>query len=136
MLTNFDIENKMHKYEKFMGVYSKNTLPSKRKNGYYIVNMDDDKKGHNGTHWVMMYISSNGSKYFDSFGVPPPHQIYDYMIKPIEMGNIQIQDLNSDCCGWFCMYFIKELNKGRKFNSIYKDFNIGFGLLKNDNIVA
>lgn len=139
MLTNFDIAIEIKKMEipNFRGIYSKNFLPSIRKNGFYIVNLDDDKKGHNGTHWVCAYERGldKDSEYFDSFGVVPPKEILEFLSSPIKSNNKQIQDFeNSDACGWFCIYVIKQWNKGRAIDSIMNDFYDTL-LIRNDAIV-
>ena len=56
-LTNFQIENALKPIVKdFQGVYSKNRLPKTLKNGFYVINLEDDTAG-NGTHWTTLYIN-------------------------------------------------------------------------------
>ena len=51
---------------KFNGVYSRDNLPDKIKDGAYIINLDE--YSDIGTHWVALYVSNNDVTSFDSFG--------------------------------------------------------------------
>ena len=65
-LTNFEIikyENK----SRFNGVYSRDNLPNKIKDGAYVINLDE--YSDIGTHWIALYVKNNDITYFDSFGV-------------------------------------------------------------------
>ena len=83
-----------------------------------VVNNEDIPGIYGGTHWVAYY---NDPKYrtvefFDSFGLPPAQEIESYLAssnKVIEYNASQIQDKNSVLCGHFCIYYIKERNKGK-----------------------
>ena len=58
------------KYEnesRFNGVYSRDNLPNKIKDGTYVINLDE--YSDIGTHWIALYVKNNGVTYFDSFGV-------------------------------------------------------------------
>ena len=70
--TNFDLTNlQIQKYyqnePRFNGVYSRDDLHDKKKDGVYVINPD----GHSdiGTNWIALYILNNKVTYFDSFGV-------------------------------------------------------------------
>ena len=65
-LTNFEIHMYYQNEPKFIGVYSRNNLP-KIKNWVYIINLDKFKSV--GSHWITLYVNSNNTIYFDSFGV-------------------------------------------------------------------
>ena len=66
-LTNFEIQKYYQNEPKFNGVYSRDNLSVKIKDGAYIINLD----GYYdiGTHWVALYLNNNNVTYFDSFGV-------------------------------------------------------------------
>ena len=67
-LTNFKIK-KYYEYEpRFNGVYSRNNLPKRIKNGTYVINLDE--YADVGTHWIAFYVSNNEVIffYFDYFG--------------------------------------------------------------------
>ena len=115
------------------GVYSKDKLP----NGYtdntgIIINMADSNKS--GTHWVSVYVSNNTPIYFDSYGAVPPREVINYMEKINKKNWVinkqQIQSLQSGYCGYYCIYFIKEMSINKvnspsfKLNSFLKKFSI------------
>ena len=52
---------------RFHGVYSRNNLPNKIKDGAYVINLDE--YSDIGTYWITLYALNNNVVYFDSFGV-------------------------------------------------------------------
>ena len=66
-LTNFEIQKYYQNEPKFNGVYSRDNLPVKIKDGAYIINLDE--YFDIGTHWVALYVYNDGVTCFDSFGV-------------------------------------------------------------------
>ena len=66
-ITNFEIQKYYQNEPKSNGVYSRDNLPNKIKDGAYIINLD----GYSdvGTHWIAFYVKNNDINYFDSFGV-------------------------------------------------------------------
>ena len=68
-----------------------------------FVNIDNGQKG--GTHWCAFYIKDNKSYYFDSFGGQPDKFLLNQLPKPLIYHNYKIQDIDSQLCGSFCLYF-------------------------------
>ena len=66
-LTNFEIQKYYQNEPRFNGVYSRDNLPDKIKDGAYVVNLDE--YSDIGTHWIALYALHNIVTYFDSFGV-------------------------------------------------------------------
>ena len=54
-LTNFEIEAYCQNENRFNGVYSRDNLPDNRKDGAYIINLDEYSDV--GTHWVALYVN-------------------------------------------------------------------------------
>ena len=52
---------------RFNGVYSRDNLPNKIKDGAYVINLDE--YSNIGNHWIALYVKNNVVTYFDSFGV-------------------------------------------------------------------
>ena len=50
-----------------MGVYSRDNLPYKIKDGAYVINLDE--YSDIGTHWKLLYVNTKSVTYFDSFRV-------------------------------------------------------------------
>ena len=108
----------MEKYyqnkSRFKGVYSRDNLPQKMKDGSYIKNLDE--YADVGTHWIVLYISKNNNAiHFDSFGV---ERILKEITKFIGNKNIKtnifrIQAYDSIMCGYFCIRFIDSMLAGK-----------------------
>ena len=80
-----------------------------------IVNLDT-RLGP-GTHWAA-YRNIDGKycEYFDSFGLPMPIEVGLYMQqsgKPLEYSGDEIQERDSVLCGYWCLYYLLERQKGR-----------------------
>ncbi len=93
-----------------VGVYSKDELPTRRSVGSYYINMANDKdvdgKPLDGTHWVFARIfNKKEAIYFDSFGVDMPAEVRTFLkpFEPIPFNNREIQDIQSEHCGLFCV---------------------------------
>jgi len=127
MLSNIDLENMAEKDGlDLIGVFSKDQLPTERRVGSYIVNMQDFDQGC-GSHWLTFKIFDNGKAiYFDSFGVIFPEEVGEFlkMFKPIAWNNRHIQDIKSENCGRFCLAFIKYFNDfDTKKNDVFEAYD-------------
>ena len=111
---------------RFNGVYSRDDLPHLRE-GFYVINLDDHKS--KGTHWTAFYYNpTNHSIYFDAFGFPPPEEV-ERKIKPYTFNDIDIQDIDSSACGYYCIAFIKFLSNHK---DKYKAFETFINLFSED----
>ena len=66
-LTNFEIQKYYKNEPRFNGVFSRNNLHKKIKDGTYVKNFDE--YADIGTHWIALFGKRNEIVYFDSFGV-------------------------------------------------------------------
>ena len=111
-LTKFEIQNCYQNEPGFNGVYSRNILPKKIKDGAYVINLDEyeDK----GTHWIALFCNRNEILYFDSFGVEHvPEEIKKFLRNKSIIANIfLIQANNSVLCGYFCIGVIDFMLAG------------------------
>ena len=64
-LTNFEIQKYYLNERRFNGVYSRNYLPKKIKDGVYVINLDE--YADVGTHWIALFFNRSEIVYFDSF---------------------------------------------------------------------
>ena len=117
-LTNFEIQI-YYKYElRFNGVFSRNNLFKKIKDGAYIINLDEYEDV--GTHWIALFCKKNEIVYFYSFGVEHiPEEIKEFIEKCPGKKNIKanifrIQENISIMCGYFCIGFIDFMLAGKK----------------------
>ena len=83
-----------------------------------------DDLGGPGTHWVCCW---GGTEYFDSFGLPPPAEWEIELIlegkKTFLRNDNQLQWEFSVRCGYYCLLFLNERNKGRSFREILSMFS-------------
>ena len=59
--------------------------------------------------------------------MPPFQKIVDQARKKnliLLHQNDQIQNINTTTCGYFCLYFLNEMSKGRSYYDLLKVFNI------------
>lgn len=80
-----------------------------------VANVDESTKP--GSHWIAIYVDSSGNGvFFDSYGLPPAvsHHIdrirrncrfYEWNIQ-------QLQSIDSDVCGHFCIDFLFYMSCG------------------------
>jgi hypothetical protein len=114
-LTNFDIANICNRIGvKLNGIFMKDELSSNLEDGNYIINLQNHNQS--GSHWCCFVKSKNCIYYFDPFGaVMPQNQldIFKANHENIYYSNIQIQDMKSILCGYFCilyLYFVSRMN--------------------------
>ena len=123
-----------------------------------------NEDGSVGTHWVCISNMPLASiQYIDSFGAPPNEAILKFLrrarmrVPTLKMANdgyraktdhrrdkiqpkrivyntMQVQDLDSSACGYFCVYVAKMLIKGRRLIDVIMDMN-PFKTWLNDTLV-
>ena len=102
----------------FRGVFSRDALPNRKyKNECGIVDLDDIQGP--GTRWTAYRITKKENEYFDSFGLPMPEEVADYLGKNTIYSPDELQDRNSIFCGLWCIYFLFERQKGTPFFKSY-----------------
>ena len=116
----------------FLGVYPANKIPTNNNGKFpycFVANMDTASKP--GSHWVAVYIPSQGVvEYFDSFGKWPPANrtlfrflrtfptIRKLAIKNKGNGNVGVQSTNENSCGAHTIFFIRSRIIGQSFHQI------------------
>ena len=80
-----------------------------------IINLDTQTG--NGTHWVAYRnIDDTVCEYFDSFGLIMSKEIKNYLKtsgEKLVYSSDEIQGRNSVLCGYWCLYYLLERQKGR-----------------------
>ena len=115
----------------------KDIKPDNINGNYIIVNtLNRDEAGANG-HWVCIVNKPNENivEYHDSFGEPPNNIVMNWLKttnKKIVRTTNEIQNINSQMCGSFCMcYCLRRYNDDEIYDILY-DFS--FDTKKNDDI--
>ena len=83
-----------------------------------FVNIDNGSQS--GTHWTCFYIKDKKSYYFDSSAVQPDKLPSNQLPKPIIYHNYEIQDINSQLCGSYCLYFFYLIERMNYYDTILK----------------
>ena len=112
-LTNFEIQKYYENEPRFNGVFSRNDLPKKIKDGAYVLNLDEYEDI--GTHWIALFCKKNEVIYFDSFGVEHiPEEIKEFIgNRNIKANIFRVQTYKSIMCGYFCIGFIDFILAGK-----------------------
>ena len=77
-LTNFELQKYYKNEPRFNGVFSRNNLSKKFKDGAYIINLDEYVNV--GTYWIALFCKKNEIVYFHSFGVEYiPNEIKEFI---------------------------------------------------------
>ena len=134
LLTNSEIQKYYQNEPRFNGVYSRDNLPNKTKDGTYEINLDE--YSDLGTHWIVLQALNSNVTYFDNFKVQRiPQEIKIFIDKSILVTSIFIiQAYDSVMRGCFCIGFIDFMLKGKNltdFTNLFSPNNFN----KNDNII-
>ena len=126
-MSNYDLLN----WCKYLNIPINNVLsrdessPHNHMQALFIYNLEPSYMS--GSHWVATYVKNGIINYFDSFGMPPFQEIVNHAKRKnmtLLHQNDQIQNLLTTTCGYFCLYFLNEMNKGRSYYDSLKVFNI------------
>jgi hypothetical protein len=117
MMWSKEIVNKLKHIKHFGGVYALDQLPINVKFPIGII-INTDPQDQPGSHWVAIYIDSDGiGEYFDSYGLPPLNdEFYKFLFNNCPNGyfynNITLQCIECVTCGKYCVaYLICRLYK-------------------------
>ena len=74
-LTNFEVQKYYQNEPRFNGVFSRNNLPKTKKDGAYVINLDE--YADVGNHSIALFCNRNEVFYFDRFG-------FEHVLEQIE----------------------------------------------------
>ena len=133
-LTNFEIQAYHQNEPRFNGVYPRDNLHDKIKDGVYVINLDE--YSDIGTHWVALYVNSKTMTYFDSFWVEHiPKEVKKFINNKNIIANIfRLQAYDSVMCGCFRIGFIDFMLKGNNLTDFINLFSPN-NFKKNDDII-
>ena len=119
---------------RFNGVYSRDNLPNKIKDGAFVINLDE--YSDIGTHWVALWVNINNVTYFDSFGVAHiPKETKTFIKnKNVKTNVFRIQAYDSIMCAYFCIAFIDFMLKGKNLTEYTNLFSPN-DFKKNDDAI-
>ena len=77
-IANFEIQKYYQNKPRYNGVFSRDTMPKKIKDGAYVINLDD--YADVGTHWIALFCNRSEIVYLDSFSVEHvPEKIKEFV---------------------------------------------------------
>ena len=119
---------------RFNGVFSRDNLPKKIKNGAHIINLDEH--ADTGTQWIALFCKKYEVIYFDSFGVEHiPEESKEFIgNKNIKANIFRVSANNSVMCGYFCTAFIDFMLAGKKLIDCTDLFS-PYDFNKNESII-
>jgi hypothetical protein len=132
-LTDTELRELLNRYQiPCNGIYIKDELPSRLKNGAWIINLNGQ------SHWTALIINGPNHYYFDSYGVVAPIDVEERISKHYKYSQVDIQDLNSSSCGWYCIAFLRFMyqhgNSDKSYESFVKIFTKD--TVKNEKILG
>jgi hypothetical protein len=110
-LTNGELSQlvKHYKIKKYHGAYIDDRMPTKLKNGFYIINLNGR------SHWTCLMKDGDKYYYFDSYGFVASQEVEDQIGEYI-YSDIDIQHLNSSSCGFFCIAWMRWMQNHKHKN--------------------
>ena len=123
-LSNTDIANyvKILKIRNFRGCYMRDELKNSRAKDIECGVLNLNLSNEAGSHWTCWFKVNNDKYYFNSFGLPPPKELVDYLVSPILFSTFQLQGMNDQNCGKWCLLILKKLNEGCDYVDLILSF--------------
>ena len=108
---------------KFNGLYARDNLPGKIKDGTHAFNLDE--YSDTGTHWIALYVNNKTVTYFDGFGAEPISKETKKFInnKNIIANIFRLQAHDSVMCGYFFIGFVDFMLKGKNLTDFTNLFS-------------
>ena len=118
--------------ETFIGVYALDHLPSpfemqEQRDRWFIV-CNCCPSTRDGRHWIAVFYDRGSVEFFDSFGLSP--DAYDermvrflddnsmMVTREVTYNNVQLQALDSDACGHYCVLYGVARSRGDTFHDV------------------
>ena len=116
-LSNTDFQKyvKILKINNFRGCYMRDELKNLRCNTVECGVLNLNLSNESGSHWTCWFKINRDKYYFNSFGLPPPKELVDYLGSPILYSTFQLQGMNDQNCGKWCLLILKNLNEGSDY---------------------
>ena len=126
----------------FLGTFPYDEIPKKPKSDVFSVVINTESGNEEGAHWLVLLYKKPHFYFLDSYGRSLYDQTFSgHFRKTIKkyIGNVRykfnkkwLQQLTSNSCGAYCVYFIMETSK-KSIGNVLSVF--GDDLSKNDKFV-
>ena len=116
-LTDGEIKELVQQYKikNYRGAHIDDRMPQKLLNGFYIINLN----GH--SHWTCLLNDGGEFYYFDSYGFPASAEVEEQIGAYIH-SDVQLQDMNSSACGFYCLAWMKWMENEKNKKLAYSNF--------------
>jgi hypothetical protein len=139
-----ELNNRLRKIKNYAGSFARNELKKieiKIFPFFMVINLD--KRESKGTHWIALAIYQNDIFICDSLGgINPsralPIELIDFLDIIAHTRNLnmttQLQSIDSELCGKYCVLFIKQMSKNNSFCQFLLLFTAD--KIRNDSLVS
>ena len=138
MLVTYQIDNFLRKNDNYLGTFPLDRLPDLPKKFPKSIIINTDQSNKPGDHWIAIVLTEKHAYYFDSFGLGIVDQEIQQFLLPrysnIIFNSLCIQHILSDKCGYYCIYFVKNVHNFKSYYKFLSNFMID-NLMLNDCIV-
>lgn len=121
----------------FLGTFPCDIQPDVEGLKSFSLVFNESKHDDEGSHFVCVYATEDKIYYFDSMGLSLENDYIKMFVfscgRPAVLSNVQLQSLNSNMCGFFCICFLLYMSLGMNFKNFFKCFSSDLKL--NDIIV-
>lgn len=93
---------------RFHGVFPLNITPTYSSSNFAFT-MNTDTSNLPGTHWIAVLVRDNVGYVFNTFGLPPPLKLKNWLNQHCHKWSCNtriIQSYTSNLCGYFCLHFM------------------------------
>ena len=121
-ITNFKIQRYYQNEPKFNGVYSRDNLSNKIKDGTHVINFDEYVDI--GDHWIALFALNNDVTYFNNFAVENiPKEVKKFINNKNIIANIfRIKAYDPVMCEYFGFGIVGFLFKGKNLTDFTNIF--------------
>ena len=125
-----DLAKRMNVPLVFIGFKDELATEKLKYNKSYIINMenefDEDGERNTGSHYTCFQVNKYANDkveglYFDSFGMPPPKIVEEFVGMKLPYATKDIQSLMNSACGWYCLAFLHYINSDKGTGDLYTD---------------
>jgi hypothetical protein len=121
----------------FLGTFPCNIQPDVEGLKSFSAVFNESKHDEAGSHFVCVYATEEKVYYFDSMGLDLENDYIKMFVfscgRSVATKNVQIQSIDSNMCGFFCICFLLYMSLGLRFENFFNCFSRDLKL--NDIIV-
>ena len=127
ILSNLQINSILSKYQIFKGAFPADFVPLRERDVDQAFILNIDEIGLPGSHWTALVIQKGACTFFDPLGLECLNlqllnQLKAQGFSIYKYSNNQLQEIESNNCGYFCIAFILSMIKTPSLTSFLSQF--------------